>query len=472
MGKGLSRRGFALGCIAAGLATGVAAPLSAAKRASNARTPARSNDDKLASKLDAAFTTVALAYLGGYGPLISTMLAAIQAKDPGLDAKRLQRVFRVLLTGDIRGIESALSKNGYSIKLVSKPLILLGRAELLPPLHDNVLRQLGPGAKSDFTASAALALAAGDEWNHALRILARAEETGAGIDIEPVIEDRLWKYAYLHRRLDSVMPVLAEVPFLPEFPELIEYRKWKLKACQIRAGLPGERVPIVEGEQALGYSQAAAMQVAALADDPSAADYVANLRRVIKARTISTRLAGRGFALSVSNASQAFTTAETQIAARRKDIARVETLARTPLEKVVLDPPTVAIDALLDERNWRAAAAIAQEHDPRERPANSWHDDDSEQRYARLYSHIAIAAAREGDDASAAAFFTKTKVTNRRDRSQENADLSNDGSPGFEFLLALLADNRLPRKYLDVMVPALIVESTRRGGYSFTRTPK
>lgn len=413
--------------------------------------------------------TTAVTHLAGYGDLIPELLDRVQAQDRKLDARRLQHFFQLLLTGNAAAIAAAADKNGYALEAVAEPLILLGRAALLPRLHEDVLRQLGNRGKSPFTANAAVALAAGDEWDHALRILARAGERGEGIDIDPLKEERLWKYAYLHQRVESVMPMLAEIRFLPEFPELVEYRKWKLKAYQIRAGLSGDRVPVVEGEQSLGYSQAAAMQIAALADDPAAADYVAKLRATVTSRTISMRLAERGFPLWVTNVPQAFATAETQMAARRKDATRLETLARTPLEKAVLDPPTMAIDALLDERDWRTAAVIAQEHDPRRGPPSPSPDNHDEQHYASLYIHIAVAAAREGDDAAAAALLGRTRST--PGRSAKNAGPADD-SLGIAFVLSVIAANRLPRKYLNVMFPALIVKKSQGVGIEFTRTPK
>jgi hypothetical protein len=452
MGEGLSRRRFSLGCIAA---AGIVTVAPAALGASKSSERASPRDKRLFGRLKAAFMSTALLHLAGYGDATATFLSLVQAKHHELDAKRLKRVFQVLLTGDVKAIESALRQNGYSVELVSQPLILLGRAGLLPPLHDYVLRRLGANTKSDFTASAAVTLAAGDEWDHALRILARAKETGAGIDIEPVMEDRLWKYAYLHRRVDTVMPVLAEMPFSPEFPELVAYRKWRLKAYQIRAGLPGERVPIIEGEQELGYNQAAAMQVAALADDPTAADYVTNLRRAVKPRSLSIELAHSGFALSVTNVPQLFATAVAQIAARRKDYAGAAELARASLKRAIIYPPSVVIDAFLDERDWRAAAAIAQEHASRESPG--WVDEDARrQQFATLYMHIAIAAVRDGDDAAATAFFAKAKPASGADRSADNTDAGDYDALGAEFLLALVASNRLRREYLDVMLPAFI----------------
>jgi hypothetical protein len=456
MGKGLSRRGFSLGCIAAGVTA--AAPAWAGASKSNGAAPLKRSN---LVNLNALLLVMAVTHLAGYGDEIAAILNQVQKQYPELDPKSLQLFFRVLVSGDVGAIESAARENGYSLELASQPLILLGRAALLPPLHDYVLRRLGASATSDFTATAAVTLAAGDEWDHALRILTRAKETGAGIDIKPVMEDRLWKYAYLHRRVDTVMPVLADMPFSPKFAELVTYRKWRLKAYQIRTGLSGERVPIVEAEQELGYNQAAAMQVAALADDPTATDYVANLRRAVKPRSLSIDLAFSGFALSVTNVPQLFATAAAQIAARRKDYAGAAELARASLERVIMYPPSVVIDAFLDERDWRAAAAIAQEHSSRALPPGLVDEKDRQHQFATLYMHIAIAAARDGDDAAAAAFFAKAKPGIGLDRSTDKAGVGDYGSAGPEFLLTLVASNRLPRKYLDVMFPAFISSDDR-----------
>ncbi len=153
-------------------------------------------------------------------------------------------------------------------------------------------------------------------------------------------------------------------------------------------------VPVIEGEQPAGYTEAAAMQIAALADDPAAAELVQNLRRVLRPQISRLFDVDRGIALSHSNLPKGFSTAEAQIAARRKDYAKAAALARMPSQNMLTDPPAVVIDALLEEGDWRAAADVAKAHDPRKKKLVAGFDDTRTEDYISLYNHLALAAAR------------------------------------------------------------------------------
>jgi hypothetical protein len=249
------------------------------------------------------------------------------------------------------------------------------------------------------------------------------------------------------------MPVLAQMPFSAELRHLVEWRAWDLKAYQIRSGMAGIVVPIIEGEQPPGYAEAAAMQIAALADDPSAADVVRDLRRVLKPKTVEIIHADRDIALSSTNLPQAFSAAEAMIAARRKDYAKCAALARMPSENILIDPPTVVIDALLDEGDWRGAAEIARDQDPRKQKLVEGFDDHRPQEYVTLYTHLALRAAWRGDDAAAAAFLARAKNVARAELPEDEGG-SDDAFFSHEMLLAGLAEGRLPRKYIYVFVDA------------------
>jgi hypothetical protein len=125
--------------------------------------------------------------------------------------------------------------------------------------------------------------------------------------------------------------------------------------------------------------------------------------------------------LSHSDLPDGFSTAEAQIAARRKDYAKAAALARTPSQNVLTDPATVVIDALLDEGDWRAAAEIAKAHDPRKKELIPGFDDMRADEYVRLYEHLALSAARAGDDDAAAAFLTDAKTVDRAEVRREDA---------------------------------------------------
>jgi hypothetical protein len=429
-------------------------------------------EDRLAAlfarREESSLTLIAMAHIGGFADRVQRWLAAARTEDAY--AQIWLHDFGALQTGDVDLIEARLLNHARLNKLgqsssadsldidlgrLADPLILIDRADLLPVLHDRSLQRHGAGGKSLFTTTAALSLAAASDWEPALRILESARRASGDIDIPRIYEDLLWKYAYLHRQVETVMPVLSETPFSAAQKHLVEYRKWLLKAYQIRAGLPGALVPIIEHEdQPMGYDEAAAMQIAALAHDPSAADYVRDLRRTLRPRTIEIIHIDREIAIESTNFPQAFSTAEAQIAARRKDYEAVAALARVPSKDILVDPPSVVIDALLDEGDWRGAAMIATEHDPRKRPVLAGFDDTRAHDYVVLHNHLALAAAREGDDHAAADFLAEAKAVDRAEVPRDEGTSSDDAFLWLETLLAGLAENLLPRKYLYVLTSA------------------
>jgi hypothetical protein len=419
---------------------------------------------------------MALAHIGGFADRVPGWLAsARQGASRSSTAPTLRRVFDALLTGDVPTIEAALRAEDvrdldfrlqggrkklstsdprwldHALGIAVDPLILLGRADLLPALHTSSLRRLGAEAISELTTDAVRQLAAATEWEHALEILQQARRTGAGIKIESSDENLIWKYAYLHRRVDTVMPVLAVMPFSPEFPLLAEWREWKFKGYQVRAGTPAIVVPVIEGKQPHGYGRTAVMQIAALADDPSAAEFVRNLRRVVKPTTLEFVLVDQGIRGSTTDLPQGFSTAEAQIAARRKDYAKLAELARRPSVEALIDPPTDVIDALLDEGDWRAAADIAREHDPRQQRLVPGFTDNRAFQSVQLYEQLALGAAWDGDDAAAAILLAKAKEIDRTERRDGDSEASDAALHFSTMLLAGLAEGLLPRKHLHVL---------------------
>jgi len=442
-------------------------------------------EDRLAAGFDperANLSLMAMAHVGGFAERIQEWLGSAQAKaDPRsfFNAQALRRIFDALLTGDVEMIEASLRHHDirrldvelsfnleraadpssaawldHALSLVVNPLILLGRGDLLPSLHERSLRRFGAVAVSNLTVPAALALGEADEWTYALKILEPARRAKAGIPIGLADERLLWRYAYLYGRVDTVMPLLAEMAFSPKLGHLVAYRKWQLKTYRLRAGQDRDRIPIIEGEQPMGYDEAAAMQIAALADDPSAADYIQTLRRVVRPTTINVIHADRGVAFSATNVPQVFSTAEAMIAARRADHARAAALARMPSDNIMVDPANIVIDAFLDERDWRGAAAIAQEHDPRRGRVIAGFDDTRARDYVELYIHLAIAAAREGDDAAATEFLANAKAVDRAEVPKEDGRTTEDAFSWIDTLLAGLAEGLLPRKYVHVLTSA------------------
>jgi hypothetical protein len=438
-------------------------------------------EDRLASLFEegeVSLTLMALAHIGGFAGRLPDWLAACQQKYPDA-AKVRQRIFDALLTGDIATIEGALrepdignlsislrmdleksspSKPDWldkTLLLVVDPLILLGRADLVARLHANSVQRLGTDAASELTMPAVRSLAEADEWDQCLDVIKRAPQSWLVVDVYLAFERLIWKQAYHHGRVDSVLPVLAEVPFSRPMSREAEARPWRLKAYQIRAGA-SVTIPVIEGEQPAGYTEAAAMQIAALAHDPASAEIVQNLRRVLRPAIGQIIDVDRGIAFSHSDLPGDFSTAEAQIAARRRDYARAAELARTPSQNVLTDPPMVVIDALLVEGDWRAAAEIAKAHDPRRKKLIPGFDDTRAEDYVSLYKHLALAAARAGDDDAAAAFLADSRTVERTEVRRGDADAGARTDARFfwpETLFAGAAEGRLPRKYLDLLIP-------------------
>ena len=427
-------------------------------------------EDRLASLFEqgeVSLTVMALAHIGGFAERLPGWLVASRQKYPDA-AKVRQRVFDALLTGNPEAIEAALRERDIgelsvmlnmalagsspsepdwldtALPLVSDPLILLDRADLVATLHVRSLQRLGADGSSKLTVSAVRSLAEAGEWDHCLDVIKRAPQTWSVIGEYLAFEGMIWKHAYLHGRVDDVLPVLAEVPFSRPMSIEAEARPWRVKAYLIRAGR-SVTIPVIEGKQPAGYTEAAAMQIAALADDPASAELVQSLRRVLRPSIAQIVHVDRGIVLSHSDLPVGFSTAEAQIAARRKDYARAAALARMPSQNVLTDPPSVVIDAFLLEGDWRAAAEIAKEHDPRKKPVIEGFDDTRTEDYISLYNDLALAATRSGDDDAAAAFLDKSKA------------VADGGDARFwmeETLFAGAAEGRLPRKYLNVLMPA------------------
>jgi hypothetical protein len=462
MGGDLSRRLV----LALGGGAIVAHSLGPVFRASRARSVSEhmpmSYQDRLAAAFerdDVPLTLMTMAHLGGFADQLPAWLARAKEKNPRLDVEGLQRLHAALLAGDAGRIEDALRRADLypvlfpldkkerakadwmdsALRDLSSPLALLGLGDTLAGLHRNSLRRLGAGW-SKFTANAALILAAAGDWDRALEILVQARDSGVRIHEELRQEQWLWQFAYLHRQAERVLPVLATIPFRPDAKHLVDFRAWQLKAFQIRAGMAVD-VPLIEGEQPTGYYEAVAMQIAALDGDARSADRVAELRRVLRLQPMEIHHVQRNIAMVLDWTEQAMAKAPARIAARRKDYAKAEALARRPAPALD-DSASIVIDAFLEEGDWRGAAEIAKDHDPRKLRVPRGFDDTRAGDYVERYKLLAVAAAWSGDDAAAAGFLAKA-------REQKGAAVN-----WTETLLTGVAEGLLPRKRLHVLASA------------------
>jgi hypothetical protein len=349
-------------------------------------------------------------------------------------------------------------EDGLSLALdaVVTPLIVLGRGSTVSALH----AQLPQSVAERFTACAALNLGAAGEWDDALSILERAHRGGASPHIHWQYQKELWRLAYLQELVDTVLPRIAAIPFDRNLEHAAGERAWQLIAHRIRAGRKGVHVPAVAPEdQVSGYTEAVAIQIAALEGTLAAAEAVAELRGVFRPKSMSIHLVDRGVAFQIEL--DELSVARVRIAARRRDYAQLTALAQTPSRS--LEPVSVAvIDALLEEGDWRGAADFADRYDLRDQPVFEGFDDTRMQDYQRLQLVLAAAAARDGDDTAAETYLARyltacfsSAEADGLDREEGTAGDPEETAPGLwlRTLLAGAAEGVLPRHLLALFLP-------------------
>jgi len=247
----------------------------------------------------------------------------------------------------------------------------------------------------------------------------------------------------------------AHIPFDRSLAHAKELRGWWLMVHQIRAGNLALRVPVIEpDQQSPGYVEAAAIQIAALAGDPSQARIVEDLRRVLKPKTVRVDLPQRGLSFSLGGIAHELFKAEVMIAARRKDHAQAARLARLASHDPFSFAADVVIDTLLEEGDWRGAAMIAAKHDPRERPVMEGFDDDRLGEYRSIQLAIVALAVRTGDDAAAQTFLENYARSYMREpkTSPEDFDLGRI-CPWSATALAGAAEGIIPRRMTALLLP-------------------
>lgn len=461
-----SRRSVLVGIAASIAGSGIAR---ATPRRSKSAQPRQTYEELLDARFragQAIFPCMTLAHIAGYGARLPEWVElACNARN--LDPAELNDQFESLLSSDPARIERSLLSTdrpdwlsgqnqdgaeridrGLARAFVS-PLALLGRGDVLVAIHARSLDRLQARKASALTLRALSTLAEAGDWTSALAVLERARRSSASIPIEPEQEHVLWKYAYLHREVERVMPVLAEAPFATE---RVADREWMLKIYQIRAGVPGVEVPVISAkEDDMSYLLAVAMQIAALENDPAAAARVKALRAVLSSQPRQTVVHDRltlQFNLGVVSLAQA----RAAIAARRKDYARAAALAKMPA-KDGADPPHHVATAFLEEGDWRGAAAVARAHDPRKRTDIAG---DPAVDYVVLHRSMAVAAAWAGDDAAAAEFLGNAQGEYGRLMEKRPGEFHGSHLEWHPLVLAGVAEGRLPRKRIHVLVDAFL----------------
>jgi hypothetical protein len=374
--------------------------------------------------------------------------------------KNIVPLWEILRAGSAREIEGSVralistDRHGsdleFALRDLIEPLALLERAQVVAELHDEMLNH-----GIQITAQTAVKLARAGDWQHVLAILTSGHQRDPDLSMSYSIQERLWRHAYLDGLTETVLPRLAAIPFDRSLAHAKELRGWWLTVRQIRTGNSAVRVPVIEpDQQSPGYVEAAAIQIAALADDSSRTRIVEDLRRVLTPKTIKVDLPQHGLSFSMGRTAHELFKAEVLIAARRRNHAQAERLARLPSHDPFISAANVVIDAFLEEGDWRGAAMIAAKHDPRERPVMDDFDDDPLDEYRSIQLAIAAMAARTGDDAAAQTFLRNYALSDARD-SEASADDLNIGEvcPWAATVLAGAAEGVIPRRFIALLLP-------------------
>lgn len=338
------------------------------------------------------------------------------------------------------------------------PLALAGRAEIVPSLFAQLL---DAGFEDTFEINTiAIDLARAGAGEALVDVHALWQERYGTLVVAASYEDLAWKHVYHQGLAESVLPRLVALP--PPETERAEHRRWQAMAYRIRAGRSDLRVPVIPRDrQPNGYYRAAAMQIAALEHDPSAREHVAALRRVLGGgRSMTIQHVNRGITLNMNLEPEGFLAERIMIAARRRDHAAVQALARAPSDDGLAEPADLAIEAYLEEGDWRGAAAVASAHDPRRRPVRRGFDDTRKQDHLALQMALAAAAARGGDPAAAQEFLAAHKLAallmpdpERAEEDERPAAPAPAVDPWPAALIAGVAEGRLPGRHIGLLLP-------------------
>jgi hypothetical protein len=379
--------------------------------------------------------------------------------------KDIASFWEVLRAGSARDIEGnvraliSTDRHGSDLKFALRnllePLALLERSQVAAELHDEMLNH-----GIQITLQTALTLAQAGDWQHVLAVLTSGHQHDPDLSTSFSVHERLWRHAYLDGLTETVLPRLVAIPFDRSLAHAKELRAWWLMVRQIRAGNPAVRVPVIEpDQQSPGYVEAAAIQIAVLAGDPSQAEIVEDLRRVLTRKTLTVDLPQRGLSFSMGRTAHELFKGEVMIAARRKDHAQATRLARLSSHDPFISAADVVIDAFLEEGDWRSAAMIAAKHDPRRRPVMEGFDDDRLDEYRSIQLAIAAMAARTGDDAAAQVFLRNYALSDARDpeASVDDLDMNDldlgDVCPWAATVLAGAAEGIIPRRFIALLLP-------------------
>ncbi len=345
-----------------------------------------------------------------------------------------------------------------ALNSVVAPLVILERGAVLVELA--AVNNRGEAWRNDsFAETAAMDLAKAGGWDNALDILGRASRLSPRPHINIATQMSLWKHAYRQKRIDDVLPRLAAIPMHAERAHppgsspgsRTDPSHWRVIGHRLRNGASGMLVPAIPpADQTPGYAEAAIAQIAILAYRRDNDDALAALLGVLQPAGTSMEIIGSGVALHLDQTTDALFVAEMQVAARYGDVDRIERLIAEAGGDLFIDPADAAIDALIEEGDWRNAASIAAGHDPLERPVSPPFDDTRQEDSALLHAVLAAVAALGGDDRAAAAHLAIHKARLAGLTGEDGEPLPPDVSLWLEMNLDGAAEGLLPRQMLPV----------------------
>jgi hypothetical protein len=233
-------------------------------------------------------------------------------------ARDIEGNVRALISSDRHG-----SDLKFALRNLLEPLALLERSQVAAELHDEMLNH-----GIQITLQTALTLAQAGDWQHVLAVLTSGHQHDPDLSTSFSVHERLWRHAYLDGLTETVLPRLAAIPFDRSLAHAKELRTWWLMVRQIRRKPCRARSGDRARSACAGYVEAAAIQIAVLAGDPSQAEIVEDLRRVLTPKTLTVDLPQRGLSFSMGRTAHELFKGEVMIAARRKDHAQATRLAR------------------------------------------------------------------------------------------------------------------------------------------------
>ncbi|MFM9941402.1 MAG: hypothetical protein ACKVP7_18110 [Hyphomicrobiaceae bacterium] len=311
--------------------------------------------------------------------------------------------WEVLREGDSQAIEEFLKRKSPrgatelflpALSLIY-PLLVLAREETLLSTISRILPP-GPVSNSYIVEELAAKLLHLGQTERAILVLESAQRSGTSFGFAGT--NQIWKAALRYRmpspQLERLSTALVELKAPPRIAALARAR---YEAARLLSGdVQPSPAPQSVTDQELTNWPIATMSVALHERAGRPAEAALWLATISPATTNMTVVeAGRSFNYSLREID--LLTARTQLAVRHRDNAALETLARTASPGLFVDSSRLVIDALIDDGDWKGAAAMLEKFDPRNVRAHKGFADDRLQRFVTVHAQIAALAGMSGE---------------------------------------------------------------------------